>query len=389
MVPLGYELDVFTVPWAWALSYPRRHRVFAVMGSSLVKQSRGVRMALPAFNGVATGPAAPTESASPASTRRRSLLPKLSGGARESYLAVEFAIWLRLHGYDVLWTQWPAAPVRGMSVWTAAKAVGLHVVHTAHNVFPHEISANDRDIANHVYRWSDQIVVHSEMAKQSLAQAFPVAASKLVVAHHGLYTTYPESPRGREAVRASLGVAPDVTLALCFGGIRPYKNVEGVIAAVAADDSKSIEVLVAGREGGYPDERPDDPLSRTRRLASEANASDRVRLLSGKFSNPMTADLMAAADVVMLPYLESWGSGLLLLAMSFAKPIIITRTGGMDEYVEQYPAAIVLDDPSPGNILEALRVTRARAKSKAPPAPRPPHLEWEHILRGLIPQIAR
>jgi glycosyltransferase involved in cell wall biosynthesis len=225
------------------------------------------------------------------------------------------------------------------------------------------------------------------MAYRSLAGAFPFAEDKLVASRLGLYTTYPRSADARIRVRAALGVQPNTTLALFFGGIRPYKNVETAIAALAADSSGAIELLIAGHESGYPDSDPHDQLGRTRRLVQQSGVADRVHLMPGIFGYADTAALLEAADVVLLPYLESWGSGLVCLAMSFGKPVIVTRTGGMEEYVEDYQAAVVLDEPTRDAVLAALHQTREQYHAGGSVATRPAHLEWSHIVRDLVPSI--
>ena len=384
IVATGVEADVFTSSSPWTQSLTRHHRLFPVTGSALVRQRHAIRLAssasTPPRPGKRGNGASPETS--PAGPSR---IPKfIKAGLRETYLSVEFALWLRARGYDVLWTQWPSVPHRAISLWSAAQTAGLRVIHTAHNVFPHELSAGDRERCEHVYQRADRIVVHSRMAREALAVAFPGTAEKLVVAPHGLYTAYPSSVDGRARVREQLGVSSETTLILFFGGIRPYKNVDVAISALSEETSGQFHMLVAGRESGYPDLDDSDPLGRTRRLVERAGVQDRVHFMTGPFSYQATSDLFDAADVVLLPYTESWGSGLLLLAMSFRKSVIVTRTGGMDEYVQNYPASVILEHANAGSVLAALHTSRALSGSEPS---RPPELEWPHIVRALLPRV--
>ena len=385
LVAAQVEADVFTSPSAWTQSLIRHHRVFPVTGSALVRQRRAIRLASAENESPRSGQQNGNGAAREESPSSPSRIPKfIKAGLRETYLSVEFAVWLRARGYDVLWTQWPSVPDRAISLWSAARTAGLRVVHTAHNVFPHEISEGDRERCEHVYQKADRIVVHSRMAREALALAFPRAADKVIVAPHGLYTAYPSSVDGRARIRQQLGVSSEATLILFFGGIRPYKNIDVAISALSEDTSGQFHMLVAGRESGYPDSDDSDPLGRTRRLVERAGVQDSVHFMTGPFSYQATSDLFDAADVVLLPYTESWGSGLLLLAMSFQKSVIVTRTGGMDEYVENYPAGVILEHADPRSVLAALHTSRSRAGSDPR---RPLELEWSHIVRGLLPQV--
>lgn len=382
----GVHVDVFTTEDAWITALPRRHALYPVLGSALAHQAE--RLRYPAATPIAKGPrterngdGSPKHSAATAAQRAGPLRVWF----RDTYLNVELAAWLRARGYDAIWTQWPTLPDKGISFWSAARALGLRVIHTAHNVFPHEIAPGDRERSEHVYRRSHKILVHSDMAFASLAREFPFTRGKLIMSRHGLYTTYPAVPGGRSRIRTALGIAVDRTVALFYGGVRPYKNVDAAIAALAQSGNDHFELIVAGHERGYSDTTSTDPLHRTRQLVVRSGVADRVHLLGGPFSYEQTSELFAAADVVLLPYLESWGSGLLCLAMSLGRPVVVTRTGGMEEYVRDYPGAIVLDDPSPSSILASLRSIRMS------PLPaqlaRPANLEWPHIVRQLLPKL--
>jgi glycosyltransferase involved in cell wall biosynthesis len=71
-------------------------------------------------------------------------------------------------------------------------------------------------------------------------------------------------------------------------------------------------------------------------------------------SSNRTAEILEAADIVLLPYIESFGSGLLLLAMTFGKFIVATQTGGMDEYLARYPRHTLLEGPSSASVADGI-----------------------------------
>jgi glycosyltransferase involved in cell wall biosynthesis len=95
-----------------------------------------------------------------------------------------------------------------------------------------------------------------------------------------------------------------------------------------------------------------------------------------------------AADIVVLPYRESYGSGVLLLAMSFGKAIVATDTGGMGEYAGSYdPIGIVPANVSPEELLQQLKAAAARLHTGGVPAGRPADLEWSAIVRAMLPSL--
>jgi glycosyltransferase involved in cell wall biosynthesis len=320
-------------------------------------------------------------SALPVGRRRTGLLG--DGQLRATFLALELAVWLRAQRYDLVWTQWPTMGGGRSPFWTAARALGLRLAHTAHNIVPREAVEGERRCYETVYRSSDVLIVHSQEAADALAREFPRAAPKAVLARHGLYTVFPRQPAARERMRAELGIGPEQRVVLCFGGLRPYKNTDGVVRAIAADDQRRLTLLVAGSETLGDGSR--DPLAQTRQLVAAVGLDGRAHLRAGPFGFAETGALFEASDIVVLPYLESYGSGLLLLAMSFGKRVVATRTGGMAEYLPGYPGHVLLDRATPADILAGLR-----AVANLPEAGgqgRPGHLEWPAIVDELLPRL--
>ena len=175
-------------------------------------------------------------------------------------------------------------------------------------------------------------------------------------------------------------------IAMVFGNIRPYKNVEGVLGALGCLETQDAVLVVAGTERGHSETRPSgDLLARTRTVAARLGVLGRVRLLPGPFSPERTSELFEAADVVILPYAESWGSGVLLLAMTFGKHIVASQTGGMDEYLAGYPPHTLLTATTPeaiaAGIGQALRALRERPPNAPPDLS---ELQWSAIARRVL-----
>lgn len=379
----GVVAHVYTNDRAWTLGkLPRHHRVYPVLGSALVRQldrlrtRRSTRPPMP--------PPAPGQSGPPpgAGARpRRGLLG--DGRVRTTYLALELAAWLRAQHYDLVWTQWPTMGGGPSPFWTAARAFGLRLAHTAHNIVPREIAEGERRAYDAVYRRCHVLIVHSQEAADALAREFPRVAHKIVLARHGLYTAFTRQPGARERVRAELGIPPDQRVVLCFGGLRPYKNTDAVVRAIAADRTQRLTLLVAGSETFGDDSS--DPLAHTRQLVAAVGLGDRARLLAGPFGFAETGAIFEAADIVALPYLESYGSGLLLLAMSFGKRVVATRTGGMAEYVPGYPGHVLLDRATAADVLAGLHAVMDLPEASG--NGRPAHLEWPAIVDEILPRL--
>lgn len=353
----GVSVDVYcsTAAMLAPLALPRRHRVFPVLGAPLVKQIPTLRHGM---NGVINPSDAILEQ-----TVKRPAQPARAGRLRASakrvVLPAELAFFLKLRGYDAVWTQWPAMFGRDARFWRICRTLAIPTIHTVHNVLPHERDTDPSVVRRYrnVYRYATALVVHSEAAREDLVRFAPMSAGKTIVSRHGLYTMYPPAARSREVGREDLEIPADRTVAISYGLVRPYKGVENVLQALRCPGCENVVLLICGREAGYPDPDPpgSDPLWRMRALARQLGVENRVRFVPGVLSLQSTSDLMAASDVVMLPYTKSYGSGVLLLALTFGKYLVVTPTGGTREYVTGYPFATVIGSPDPGEIARALR----------------------------------
>lgn len=383
----GFRVDVFTsgVSQLKNLPLPRNHRLLPVLGSPLIRQRAILRQgtapaAKPPDQGWNTPPGGP-----PKVPKRSRLMVKL----KNTLMPFELALYLRKRQYDLIWTQWPDMGPDGTRFWGLCKTLGMRVVHTVHNVLPHEERADDHNLVKKVYKYSDSLLVHSEYTRQEIIRLFPEYKTKTLLMHHGIYTMFPRVEWERTGVRKKMDIPEGARALLCFGNIRPYKNIEAVLDSLVGCRSKDTILVVAGREFGFPELVQGDPLGLTRRRAEALGLLGRVRFLPGLLDLRSTSELFEAADFLLLPYNKSYGSGALLLGMTFGIHIIATRTGGMDEYLTQYPASTLLDGPDAASITKGIDLAVEQAsRSDVSRKIRIPQLEWREITRVTMEKFA-
>jgi glycosyltransferase involved in cell wall biosynthesis len=390
LVANGVQVDVYTSGLSTLGRLPRKHRFFPVLWSALFRQKARLASATESEPEPVEVNSASGSATSADRPKKRRTGSRRWRALRDTYLVIELVVWLRKSGYDLVWTQWPDMGRSILPFWVAARIAGLRVVHTAHNVFPHERHHGDHAAYRSVYKNSRLIITHSAMATRALCAEFPFAMAKVVTSRHGLYTCFPRNPAARETVRADLRIPPGQCVVLAFGSIRPYKNFDVLLDTLALNRDGAFGLIVAGHEFGFGDLYPNDPLGRTRLLINERGIADRVHLLPGLHSNDRAGELFEASDVIVLPYTESYGSGVLLLGMSFGKRVVVSRTGGMDEYVAAYGEGVVVEpNVDAVTLLAVLQTTRDQAaRANGEPA-RPRELEWTEIAKQLLPHLER
>lgn len=139
--------------------------------------------------------------------------------------------------------------------------------------------------------------------------------------------------RNRDDVRAELRVPAGAPLLLCIGRLHPQKGYDTLLKAAAQwkDHPAKPEVVIAG----------DGPLEDA--LLREINARGlRVRLLGRRTD---VADLLGAADLVLMPSVWEARSLVAQEAMRAGVALVSTTTGGMGELVGDAAYRIPVGDP--------------------------------------------
>jgi beta-1,4-mannosyltransferase len=157
---------------------------------------------------------------------------------------------------------------------------------------------------------------------------------------------------------------------LSFGALRPYKNVEETIAAVAASDGFSLLAAGGGRDEGYIAE-----------LISLAGGADNVEVRHGQVPDEELIDLILEADAVVASYKDFYNSGVAFLALSLDRPVIVPDGPMTRELREEFGAAwIGLYDPplTP----DGLRQAWDAVASHPPAVVWSPERAWPNVSRA-------
>ena len=129
----------------------------------------------------------------------------------------------------------------------AARVLGYRLVWTVHQVYPHESidRALDRRGARLLARACHLLISH-DRSTAAQAQSELRTTQTVVVLPHGSYIgVYPEG-RPRAEVRSELGLPQDSFVFLCFGELRPHKEIDLLLAAFSSVSLANPRLLVAG-----------------------------------------------------------------------------------------------------------------------------------------------
>jgi len=231
---------------------------------------------------------------------------------------------------------------------------GLNVVWTVHDLHNHDSRTwrIESFVHQRLARRLDALIVHGETARKLVEAHWGRLPCPIRVIPHGHYVhSYPNTVGQAEARRA-LSLADSDLVLLCIGLIEPYKGTEQMVQAFLRCSEPRARLVIAGKCN-------DERLRRS--IEASVAGDSRIRFIEGRIPNESMQVYLNASDVVVLPYVQVFTSGVAILAMSFGKPCIAPRTGGVADALDEQ-GAFFFDQHVDGDLLrsvhDALRTPR-------------------------------
>jgi D-inositol-3-phosphate glycosyltransferase len=237
-------------------------------------------------------------------------------------------------------------------VTTIAKLLRMSTVLTVHDVV--SLAGNStrkRVFTGWLYRFADRIIVHNNASLVELEE-MGIPSAQIAVIPHGHFLPGPNSIRLQSAAKDQLGIAQSARVLLFFGQIKDTKGLDILIEALPRVIKEVPETLlvIAGRPWKTDFERFEA-------LIDKCQVRGSCHLQIGYVPDDIASAYYAAADIVVLPYRHIYQSGVLLMAMSHAKPVVVSDLPGMSEVVTDGENGYVFSSKSKCDLARVL--TRA------------------------------
>src|ERR1035437_3874475 len=229
-------------------------------------------------------------------------------------------------------------PFMGPSLGTIARIVRRNhytkIVANIDNIVPHEQNASDRPLAQYFVNSIQGFIVMSRSVLEEL-MTFSVYKPHRFTPHP-IYDHYGAPIPKVEAIRL-LGLDESISYMMFFGFIRDYKGLDLLIKAAAEQKIRNMNLkfIVAG-------EFYSDPKS-ILQMVKELKLEDKFIFINEFISDNEVYKYFCAADAVVQPYKSATQSGVTQIAYHFNKPMIITRVGGLQEFVPDGKVGYVVD----------------------------------------------
>lgn len=251
---------------------------------------------------------------------------------------------------DVVHFQFPLRLPLGVLFYWSAWLKGAAVVLTAHDPLPHRwrlpsaLRWAERALMGLEYRSCQGVVVHNRIGREVLTADFGVPADRVFVVPHG--------PDGAAPAAMQFPRFDEFRL-LSFGSIRENKGLHFAIEAVQRLRRENVNPVRLTITGSPETMAECAYWQRCKRMIEAAPGGFEIR--EGFVPDDEVAPLMGSHHAVLLPYSEFHSeSGVAALALSHARPMIATASGGLGELMEAAGVGVPIGNPSTDAVTSAI-----------------------------------
>jgi glycosyltransferase involved in cell wall biosynthesis len=240
--------------------------------------------------------------------------------------------------------------IRADLVGRTAAAGRIPVVNNLVNLYPHDSVALHGPVAGRVLtslvrttrRAARLLVANAEAVADNTRAVFAPPPDRVRVVYDGLdLARFGAAP---PADLSAIGIDRRATVALSVARLHPQKGLEDLFAAAALlRHEPDLHVVVAG-------DGPDHALLQT--AIDRAGLHGRMHLLGERAD---VANLLARADLFVLPSRFEGLPSAVIEAMAAALPVVATAAGGVPELVEHGRTGWVVPIARPIALADAMR----------------------------------
>jgi glycosyltransferase involved in cell wall biosynthesis len=203
---------------------------------------------------------------------------------------------------------------------------GLKVIGIAHDIsgFDNKDKTASR---NFIYKkLLNKIIVHNQYSYNFAKQNLPLEVeSKLHIIKHGNHLKVINTSIEKEKAREILKLNKNETYALFFGQIKEVKGLDLLLEAFP-NDSDNFNLIIAGKPWK-------EDFSKYEEIINRRQLKDKVSAIIRYISEEEKDLLYSAADFIVLPYKEIFQSGVLLMSMSYNRPVLASDLAANKEVI--------------------------------------------------------
>lgn len=220
------------------------------------------------------------------------------------------------------------------------------IVFITENFISHEARFIDSFLTKMGLKNADHFIALSQIVEYDLKS---ISGNKKIyraeLPPFGFYTSPLQNP---EKLKEELGFNPNDQVILFFGYVRKYKGLDVLIKAMpeVIAVNPSAKLLIVG-------EFYDNP-SDYNKLIESLNLQESAKVINRFVRNEEVGKFYNAAELVVLPYRSATQSAVLNVSYSFNKPVIVTKVGGLQEFVANGETGFIVEPHSEKQLADGI-----------------------------------
>ncbi len=202
------------------------------------------------------------------------------------------------------------------------------VVLTVHDVSSFSNSSNSSIIGNLIYKLTDRIITHNEFSKSEIINVNANLSSYISIIPHGNYTPFINIQYDKEKSKEQLGIPNNRRILLFFGMIKKVKGLEVLLSALKDVIKQNPDVLlvIAGRLW-------ENDFSAYQRIIDKNNLSKYILIQTKFIKQEDVEHYFCVSDLVVLPYKKIYQSGVLMMTLSYERPVLVSDLPPLKEII--------------------------------------------------------
>lgn len=231
--------------------------------------------------------------------------------------------------FDIIHVQWFQLSPVDYYYLNKLKKHGVKIVVSVHDILPFNEKKYDMYFHKKIYGICNHIIVQAETNINRFNELFPSEKNKVSFIPHGHFLDFVDVHEKIDA-REYLNIPKDKTVLLFFGQIKKVKGVGILLEAFGKLSEKrdDLFLIVAGSVWK-------DDFTPYQEIIDEYKLSNKNLRTDIKFiPDDDVGYYYSACDLVVLPYLDVYQSGVIQLTYAYEKPAIATSIKPFMEIVE-------------------------------------------------------
>ncbi len=224
------------------------------------------------------------------------------------------------------------------------------VVLTIHDVDSFAKKEN-KQISNLIYMITDLVLTHNQFSKEHILKNHPHLNAKIFIIPHGNYIPFINVRNDKIASRIYLGLDQRKKVILFFGMIKKVKGLDVLLESFkkVVDKHPDIILLIAGRPWK-------DDFCNYQQIIEKNNLENNIVLHTRYIPQNDVEHYYCASDLVVLPYKKIYQSGVLMMALSYERPVLVSDLPPLKEVINDNQNGFLFKSENSNDLAKKLNI---------------------------------